>query len=52
MKTLAHLKADCVGNRNLSERFPKNKQYERDYEKAQRLVQHKERELFCETEGK
>ena len=48
MKTLPSLKADCMIQRNLSEAYPDNKAYMRDYEKAQRAVEAKERELFCD----
>ncbi len=48
MKNLAQLKADCLLARRLSEFYPDNKTYDREYEKAQRLVSAKERETFCD----
>ena len=45
---LAQLKANCVLKRLLAEAYPDDKQYERNYELAQRKVQACERELFCD----
>ena len=50
MKNLANLKADCLNVRMLAENYPDNQQYQIDYEKAQRAVEAKEREVFC-SEG-
>lgn len=51
MKTLSNLKADCLNVRMLAENYPDNKTYQIAYEKAQRAVQAKEREVFCKIKG-
>ena len=51
MKTLAGLKADCVFARRRAEANP-SKHLERKYDIAQRAVQAREREVFCEIKEK
>ena len=51
MSTLSALKSHCMICRNLSEAYPDNKTYMMDYEKAQRAVAAKEREVFCNIKG-
>jgi len=48
MKNLSNLKADCLLARRLSEFYPNNKMYDREYELAQREVSAREREAFCD----
>ena len=52
MKTLAELKAECLDRRKVTEKWPNIGIFHIDYELAQRAVQAREREVFCEIKEK